>query len=78
MERIKIQGLSGHSSNPSLGRNAMESAHKVISELMRFREALAERYQNPGFAIPTPTLNLGCIHGGDNPNRICGHCRSGF
>jgi len=21
-----------------------------------------------------PTLNLGAIHGGDNPNRICGHC----
>jgi acetylornithine deacetylase len=19
-------------------------------------------------------MNLGCIHGGDNPNRICGHC----
>ncbi|HMU66515.1 MAG TPA: M20/M25/M40 family metallo-hydrolase, partial [Cellvibrionaceae bacterium] len=21
-----------------------------------------------------PSLNLGCIHGGDNPNRICGRC----
>ena len=78
MERIAIQGLSGHSSNPALGRNAMESAHKVITELMRFREEMAERYQNPGFAIPTPTLNLGCIHGGDNPNRICGHCSVDF
>ncbi|OED44102.1 acetylornithine deacetylase [Endozoicomonas sp. (ex Bugula neritina AB1)] len=78
MERIEIQGLSGHSSDPSLGRNAMESAHKVISELMRFRTELAERYQNPGFTIPTPTLNLGCIHGGDNPNRICGHCSLDF
>ena len=24
--------------------------------------------------MPTPTLNLGCIHGGDNPNRICARC----
>ena len=24
--------------------------------------------------MPTPTLNLGHIHGGDNPNRICGQC----
>ncbi len=78
MERIAIQGQSGHSSNPSLGRNAMESAHKVITELMCFREEMAERYQSPGFSIPSPTLNLGCIHGGDNPNRICGHCSVDF
>src|SRR5690606_4569393 len=26
----------------------------------------------------TPTLNLGCIHGGDNPNRICGRCALEF
>jgi acetylornithine deacetylase len=28
--------------------------------------------------IDVPTLNLGCIHGGDNPNRICGHCELEF
>ena len=78
MERIRIHGQSGHSSDPSLGRNAMESAHKVISELMQFRGELAARYQNPGFTVPVPTLNLGCIHGGDNPNRICGQCQLDF
>lgn len=78
MERIQILGQSGHSSNPALGRNAMETAHKVITDLMQFRAELAERYQNPGFTIPTPTLNLGCIHGGDNPNRICGQCQLDF
>ncbi len=78
MERIEILGQSGHSSNPSLGRNAMEAAHKVITELMKLRAELAERYQNSGFTIPVPTLNLGCIHGGDNPNRICGHCQLDF
>lgn len=30
------------------------------------------------FAIDAPTLNLGCIHGGDNPNRICGQCELHF
>lgn len=78
MERIRILGQSGHSSNPALGRNAMETAHKVITDLMQFRTELAERYQNPGFSIPVPTLNLGCIHGGDNPNRICGQCQLDF
>ena len=78
MERIQILGQSGHSSNPALGRNAMETAHKVITDLMQFRIELAERYQNHGFTIPIPTLNLGCIHGGDNPNRICGQCQLDF
>ena len=78
MERIRVIGQSGHSSNPALGKNAMETTHKVISEIMAFRAELAEKYRNPGFTIPTPTINLGCIHGGDNPNRICGHCELDF
>ena len=78
MERIRVMGQSGHSSNPALGKNAMETTHKVISEMMAFRAELAEKYKNPGFSIPSPTINLGCIHGGDNPNRICGHCELDF
>ena len=39
---------------------------------MVFRAELAERYSNEFFAVAFPTLNLGCIHGGDSPNRICG------
>jgi acetylornithine deacetylase len=26
------------------------------------------------FEVDVPTMNLGHIHGGDNPNRICGEC----
>ena len=78
MEQIRIEGLAGHSSNPALGVSALESMHEVISELMDYRRALQQRYNNPGFTIPGPTLNLGCIHGGDNPNRICGHCELQF
>ena len=74
MERIFIEGQSGHSSDPSLGRNALDAMHAVISELISYREALASRYHNALFTVPTPTLNLGCIHGGDNPNRICARC----
>ncbi|RRJ82375.1 acetylornithine deacetylase [Aestuariirhabdus litorea] len=74
MERIHIQGQSGHSSNPSLGRNAAESMQRVMAELMRFRAELQQQYHNELFEVPVPTLNLGCLHGGDNPNRICGQC----
>ncbi|WP_426415737.1 acetylornithine deacetylase [Aestuariirhabdus sp. LZHN29] len=74
MERIHIQGQAGHSSDPSLGRNAAESMQRVMAELMLFRGELQQQYRNELFKVPVPTLNLGCIHGGDNPNRICGQC----
>jgi acetylornithine deacetylase len=74
MERIFIQGHSGHSSDPSLGNNAMEAMHAVIGELLGFRAELQARHHNAAFTVPKPTLNLGCIHGGDNPNRICASC----
>ena len=78
MESIDLLGRSGHSSNPDLGRNALDAMHEVISELFLFRQSLQQRYHSPLFSIPRPTLNLGCIHGGDNPNRICGQCRLQF
>lgn len=74
MERVIIEGRSGHSSDPSLGHNALDAMHAVIGELISYRRELAEKWHNPLFTVPTPTLNLGCIHGGDNPNRICARC----
>ena len=78
VEKLVITGKSGHSSDPSLGVNAMEAMHRALSELLRLRDELKQRYHNPAFAVTYPTMNLGCIHGGDNPNRICGHCELGF
>lgn len=78
MESVRLQGRSGHSSNPTLGINAMEAMHDVMSELMKYRSELQQRYRSPLFAIDQPTMNFGCIHGGDNPNRICGHCELEF
>jgi acetylornithine deacetylase len=74
MEAIQLTGQAGHSSNPALGNNALEAMHKVISELMLWRDELQSRYHNPMFEVPVPTMNFGHIHGGDNPNRICGSC----
>lgn len=78
MESLRVRGASGHSSNPALGKNALETMHTVLSELLAFREELQTRYRNPGFSVDVPTLNLGCIHGGDNPNRICAECELHF
>ncbi|KPB16650.1 acetylornithine deacetylase [Pseudomonas amygdali] len=78
MERIHILGRSGHSSDPSLGHSALEAMHDAISELKGLRAQWQAQYRNPQFTVPQPTLNLGCIHGGDNPNRICGQCSLEF
>ena len=78
MEAVTVQGRSGHSSNPALGINALDCMHRVIAALMDFRAELAASHRNPLFEVETPTLNLGCIHGGDNPNRICGSCELHF
>ena len=78
MEAVSITGKAGHSSNPLLGNSALEGAHAVMSDLMTYRGELGERYTNELFSVPFPTLNLGCIHGGDSPNRICGRTELHF
>lgn len=78
MERLQIRGKAGHSSNPQLGNNAIEAMQRAITVLLTYRDEIQKKYQNPAFTIAEPTLNLGCIHGGDNANRICGECYLDF
>ena len=75
-EAITVHGKSGHSSDPALGSNALEGMYTVLGEILAFRDELQSCHRNPPFRIETPTLNLGSIHGGDNPNRICAHCET--
>ncbi len=74
MEAVRVTGRSGHSSNPALGNNALEGMYQVLGEILAWRSELQARYHNPLFEVAAPTVNLGHIHGGDNPNRICGEC----
>ncbi|MCP1728415.1 acetylornithine deacetylase [Natronospira proteinivora] len=71
MEGVRLKGRSGHSSDPSLGNNALDGMHRVLGELLAFRDQMSRDHHNAAFHVPNPTLNLGHIHGGDNPNRIC-------
>ena len=73
MLKISLQGASGHSSDPELGHNALDAMHCVMSELLAFRAQLSATHRNPAFEVSVPTLNLGCLNAGDNPNRICDH-----
>jgi len=78
MEAVRLLGHSGHSSDPSLGVNALEGMHAVLGEILSWRAELQGRHRDTRFHVPVPTLNLGHIHGGDNPNRICGECELHF
>jgi acetylornithine deacetylase len=72
MESVTVTGRAGHSSNPDLGNSALDGMHAVMSDLIQYRQELKTRYSDNLFETAYPTLNLGCIHGGDSPNRICG------
>jgi len=74
MEAIRVQGRSGHASDPGLGNSALEGMHRVMSELLAWREKLGGRFRDQIFAVAVPTVNFGVIRGGDNPNRICASC----
>jgi acetylornithine deacetylase len=78
MESVRVIGQAGHSSDPSLGKNALETMNSVINQLLVYRGELQSKYRHDGFNVAVPTLNLGCIHGGDNPNRICASCELHF
>ena len=68
---MTARGTGGHSSNPFLGRNALEAVHELMSELMDLRESMRVQLRDDRFEVPCPTMNFGCLHAGDSPNRIC-------
>ncbi len=72
---VDFLGQSGHASDPSLGNNALEGMYQFMTVLFAYRDQIQQQYNDPAFTIPTPTMNLGHIHGGDNSNRICGACK---
>lgn len=78
MESLRLIGRSGHSSDPSLGNSALEGMQKSMAALLAWRAEMQARYRNGAFSVPVPTLNLGRIQGGDNPNRICPQCELTF
>lgn len=71
---IRITGKSGHSSNPSAGINAISIMHEVLGSLKTLEQSLKDKFHEPAFEVPYPTLNFGHIHGGDAANRICACC----
>ena len=71
---VEYLGQSGHASDPTLGNNALDGMFQFMTDLYAYRDKIQKQFNDSAFTIPTPTMNLGHIHGGDNSNRICGTC----
>lgn len=69
-DALEVRGRTGHSSDPDAGLNAIEGVHLALAELLLIRDELRQKVRDPQFSIPFATLNPGCFHGGDSPNRI--------
>lgn len=78
MQGVRLSGRSGHSSDPSLGRNVIDVVPALLKLFDRYRAELAQEFRCELLAVPTPTINFGCLHGGDSPNRICGELDFSF
>ena len=78
MQGVTLRGQSGHSSDPELGNNVIEALPILLSVLSRYRDELAQQFRCELMAVPVPTINFGCVHGGDSPNRICGELDFSF
>lgn len=75
---ICIKGVSTHSSNPSLGINALEFSSTVIQELSAYANELSKTNCDSNFLVPYATLNLGYVRGGHSLNSVCDEVVIGF
>ena len=67
MESIRLLGQSGHSSDPSLGNNALDAMHAVITDLIAWRNQIKKDCASDLFKVASAGLGRPpCIH---NPLR---------
>lgn len=74
MEAIRVHGRSGHASDPASGASALEGMNRVMTALLGWRDELQRRHRDEAFRVQVPTMNLGHVHGGESPNKICAEC----
>jgi acetylornithine deacetylase len=69
---ITVHGRSAHTSQPELGRNAIEGAMQIVVYLSQYQDELRRRYTNPWLSGPTLTVTM--IHGGRTRNAVPDEC----
>ena len=70
---VTVTGVEGHSAFPDVGASAIRGAGRLLAEVERIEESLRAE-QDPLFAPPHATLNVGLIQGGKARNILAGQC----
>ena len=69
---IETRGLAAHGSKPHLGRNAVHAMARIVELLETNYAAHLRRRRHP--LLGHPTVNVGSIHGGRQPNIVPDEC----
>ncbi|WP_299665594.1 acetylornithine deacetylase [uncultured Ruegeria sp.] len=67
---LRAAGVTGHSSRPDLGKNAIHRLLPVLAEVVALAERLTQGPQDARFAPPYSTVQVGTIDGGQAVNII--------
>ncbi len=70
--QFETRGKSAHGSRPELGRNAVHSMSRIVDLLETTYAAQLRRRSHP--VLGQPTISVGSIHGGTQPNIVPAHC----
>ncbi|MCB1355576.1 MAG: acetylornithine deacetylase [Maritimibacter sp.] len=72
--RMEVVGLTGHSSRPDLGLNAVHAMADVVAQAVAHGQVLAGGPFDDTFAPPYSSLQVGVIAGGQSVNIIPDRC----
>lgn len=70
--KVEFEGKANHSGEKRLGVSAIEKAMKVIRGLEELEHGWLLNYRHP--LLPSPSLNIGTIHGGTAGSTVAGRC----
>jgi acetylornithine deacetylase/succinyl-diaminopimelate desuccinylase-like protein len=71
--QLETRGKAAHGSRPDLGRNAVHAMARVVDVLETAYARQLRRRRHPLLGVPT--INVGTIHGGAQPNIVPDRCR---
>ncbi|MBF5044979.1 acetylornithine deacetylase [Aggregicoccus sp. 17bor-14] len=75
LAEVEVRGKEGHSAYPETGASAIFRAGRFLQRLEALVLGALREEQDPAFAPPFTTVNVGLIQGGKAKNVIPGACR---
>lgn len=70
--KLETQGVAAHGSCPHLGKNAVHEMARIVDVLESSYAGQLQRRRHP--LLGTPTINVGYIQGGTQPNIVPASC----